>query len=621
MISIRKDVFLPLSPCRPAFAGRAIRTASALIALLTLTSLPAPATAQLDQSHGVPTGATPAAVQSAAVARASGPGLPPAVRERVAPNVTPLRAMAPATTAALTAELAAAASSDRLSEADVGHYRRALTLQAEGNLSRSNQELAAVSDRRLVGHVMARRYLDAAEQSGAASVGYAALRAWLAAYADLPEAGQIYGLALPMAPNARVELRTPIAPGGATAGAADATASAPPPAGAIEPYDGRPGCYSTATDVAWAAGLTYWRQNDYARAAERFAVVAQSSCATAGEASAGAYWAARAELRSRHPAEVSRWLRAAAEFPRTLYGQLARRALGIDGGARPATATQRVTLTSAHWAALARDPAGRRAIGLLQLGMTDLAGQELARMRPDADDRLGHEAAATLMHRLGHPGSRQEVAEPTGAEVAGARYPWMAWQPTEGYRVDPALVHAIVRNESGFNPRAIGGGAAGLMQLLPGTARGIAAMSGRGIGGSLLDPTTNLTLGQEYLLHLITDSVTGADLIRVIAAYNVGPGGVVRWIEQVDYRNDPLLFLESLPARHTRLYVARVLGDYWIYRRDVMGQPTPSLDELAAGEWPRYAPPDGLPATVAQVHRPAGNRDDWGQMAEAHATQ
>ena len=55
--------------------------------------------------------------------------------------------------------------------------------------------------------------------------------------------------------------------------------------------------------------------------------------------------------------------------------------------------------------------------------------------------------------------------------------------------------------------------------------------------------------------------------------------------------DDPLLFLDSLPVRETRVFIERVLTNYWIYRQR-LGQDSPSLDALAGGEWPRYGPQD-----------------------------
>ena len=77
------------------------------------------------------------------------------------------------------------------------------------------------------------------------------------------------------------------------------------------------------------------------------------------------------------------------------------------------------------------------------------------------------------------------------------------------------------------------------------------------------------------------------DLLRLIAAYNAGPGNVARWNASMSYRNDPLLFLETIPVHETRAYVQRVLACSWIYASR-LGRPAPSLDALAAGRWPRY---------------------------------
>ena len=51
--------------------------------------------------------------------------------------------------------------------------------------------------------------------------------------------------------------------------------------------------------------------------------------------------------------------------------------------------------------------------------------------------------------------------------------------------------------------------------------------------------------------------------------------------------DDPLLFVESIPAAETRNYVKRVLTYYWMYSRR-SDEDAPSLDETAAGQWPKY---------------------------------
>ena len=80
-------------------------------------------------------------------------------------------------------------------------------------------------------------------------------------------------------------------------------------------------------------------------------------------------------------------------------------------------------------------------------------------------------------------------------------------------------------------------------------------------------------------------------LVRTVAAYNGGPGNVARWDTTLNASADPLLYIASIPLNETRDFVHRVLANYWMYQIR-LGQPTPSLDQIAAHEWPRYSPPD-----------------------------
>ena len=65
------------------------------------------------------------------------------------------------------------------------------------------------------------------------------------------------------------------------------------------------------------------------------------------------------------------------------------------------------------------------------------------------------------------------------------------------------------------------------------------------------------------------------------------------------YNNDPLLFIEAIPAPETRIFIERVLANLWIYRQR-LEQPTPSLDALASGEWPTYRSLDGRATELAK---------------------
>ena len=173
----------------------------------------------------------------------------------------------------------------------------------------------------------------------------------------------------------------------------------------------------------------------------------------------------------------------------------------------------------------------------------------------------------------------------------GAMYPIPPWQPAGGFTVDRALVYGFMRQESAFNPKARSYvGAMGLMQLMPGTARLVATRYIPDHGaGNPYEPSTNVALGQAYIAQLLSD--VDNNLVRTAAGYNGGPGNVMQWDGSLNAGQDPLLYIASIPLHETRDFVQRVLANYWIYQIR-LGQPTPSLDQIAAHEWPRYAAQD-----------------------------
>ena len=66
----------------------------------------------------------------------------------------------------------------------------------------------------------------------------------------------------------------------------------------------------------------------------------------------------------------------------------------------------------------------------------------------------------------------------------------------------------------------------------------------------------------------------------------------------MSHKEDPLLFIESIPSQETRLFVERVVTSLWVYRL-LLSQDTPSLDEVVVGRWPHYAALDGRKDTAA----------------------
>jgi soluble lytic murein transglycosylase-like protein len=114
-------------------------------------------------------------------------------------------------------------------------------------------------------------------------------------------------------------------------------------------------------------------------------------------------------------------------------------------------------------------------------------------------------------------------------------------QNARTWQVDPALIKAVIANESGFNANATSSvGAQGLMQLMPGTAASLGVRDA-------YDPAQNVAGGTHYLRGLLDRF--GGDKRLAIAAYNAGPGAVEK------YGGVP-------PYAETRNYVQNVLASF-----------------------------------------------------------
>ena len=357
-------------------------------------------------------------------------------------------------------------------------------------------------------------------------------------------------------------------------------------------------------EAHWIAGLAAWRLKQTDRAARHFEGMAAAGPRSPWKAAAADYWAARALARKPgKEKEAAEHLAAAARYPHTFYGLIALRTL--DGLEK--VHWQAPELTGRQLAAMAAKPAGARAIALLQAGQRELAGMELQRIDPQGDqlveqamvaltDRAG---VASLSLRLGNA-----VAGPDGAPYAAALYPLPHWKPRDGFALDRALVFAVMRQESRFDPRLVSSaGATGLMQILPSTAQHVRERNAD-IGSedanrdALFDPSRNMELGQRYLSELLGMPEIDGNLFLAAAAYNAGPGNLARWRRDLSDITDPLLFIESLSFGETRDYVEKVMANFWIYRLR-LGQETASLTAVADGKWPTYTAVEARPTEVA----------------------
>jgi soluble lytic murein transglycosylase-like protein len=482
-----------------------------------------------------------------------------------------------------------------LAPADVELYRRILAAESTGAWTLADDLIGQLQDQRLLGYVLAERYLDARFKPS-----YAELTAWLRSYADHVDAPRIHALALHAKPAHAPAPPAPSAPQVLTGGGSDDDAGwhvAVAPIvkqPAVKPAKGAKHAVQVSAapaepvldasesarhdpHAAWVAGLAAWRAGRHDLAIRNFEAVAASPASSSWNAAAGAFWAARGYLVTRKPQAYSRWMVRAAESPYTFYGMLARRMLGEDVNidwSLPALGPDEVTR-------LAPYPSAARAIALIQIGDRVRAEEELRRLYPRLPASMAP-LALTIAERGGMPALAMRVAtrllQTTGQRYDSGLYPLPSWTPPGGYTLNRALLFAIARVESGFNPSAQNrSGAAGLMQLMPGTAR----VMGKG-ADSVFDPQANLALGQRYVDTLLKHERVRGNLLSLIAAYNVGPGNLT-----TSPSDDPLLLVESLPSNETRQLVQRVLTNFWIYQLR-LGQPTDSLDQVAGGEMPVY---------------------------------
>jgi soluble lytic murein transglycosylase len=130
----------------------------------------------------------------------------------------------------------------------------------------------------------------------------------------------------------------------------------------------------------------------------------------------------------------------------------------------------------------------------------------------------------------------------------------------QGRTVDPLLLAALIRQESGFNERARSPvGARGLMQLMPATARRMERVSKR----ALFRPATNVRLGARYFRGLLARFDHDVEL--ALAAYNAGPERVDDWSRRYTV-SDRVLFLDLIPYSETRNYVALIVRNYVWYK-------------------------------------------------------
>jgi soluble lytic murein transglycosylase-like protein len=476
-----------------------------------------------------------------------------------------------------------------LSSDDADRYVAAFRDVERGDFIDAQVHAADIQDKSLLGYLSFRQLMHPTAHKAA----FEELSSWLTRFRDLPVAERIFALAAKRKPVAAADPPQPtLLIGAETARAAGPAVSE----GAQKARDAYfAGDLRRALELApaagerFVAGLAAWRLRAFDQAETHFAALARDEAQDPWTRAAGAFWAARAAEQLGEADHVRSFLRAAAQSPDTFYGMIAERRLRLASGAPAAPPSIDSLIRAAYRmpapevaAFMRENDRAHRAAALAQIGRLQECGQELRAGLALARSEDERARWAKLADVLGV--TSDEPAAGSARRIrASLDYPTPDLQPRAGFTLDRALVYAIVRQESGFNPDAVSPkGAVGLMQLMPeAAARAAGDDKLKSDTSPLFDPAFNLRVGQDYLTWLM-ERGTGYDLLKVVAAYNGGPGLVAKTVQAVGAEADDLLLIESIPAFETRAYVQKVIAGYWTYRQ-LFGQETRTLDALAAG--------------------------------------
>lgn len=515
-----------------------------------------------------------------------------------------------------TGSVAGAGALDPLSPDDVRAYRAAFAAVDRGDFDAAEAAYANARDHSLAGRLAFAKVMHPTQYTAS----YADLTKWLRSYSDEAGADRVYALALKRKPASR-RIAAPPAPELFLG-----DDSAPPPAdkgrAAREAYYS--GEVEKAFDLAvaggetWIAGLSAYRMGDYRSARTYFEQVAHDQREDEWLRAAGAFWAARVASQAGQAHDAQSLLRDAARSPHTFYGMIAVRQLTLAGIAITedsydpiATLLARASYVGPDTESLdllvRNDARARRAAALAQIGRWREAGMELRAGLSLASTPALRDDWTALALAL-NANAPLNAGRPV-RRIGGEDYPLPPLDPVGGFTIDKAMVYALVRQESRFDPMAVSAaGAMGLMQVRPASAADVVGDDKLLADNSpLFDPAYNLRAGQDYFTWLMDRGVKSPDLLRAVAAYNGGPATLNRTAAQLGADCDTLLLIESLPYKETRNYVEKVMASYWTYRR-LMGAENKTLDAVASGARtvdfrldPQVAAPTSIDQLMAQL--------------------
>lgn len=293
------------------------------------------------------------------------------------------------------------------------------------------------------------------------------------------------------------------------------------------------------------------------------------------------YWTARAQQAMGNTAAARKGFETVANDDHGFYGQLATEALGR----KITLPLQAPASNAAELAQIKQNRGLQRAVSLFNLDWRPEAVAEwnfaikglndrelMAAAEWAVQESVYDRAINTSLLTQGDINFRQRFLAPFEGKVG---------QQARNVGLDPAWVYGLIRQESRFVPVARSRvGAAGLMQVMPGTAKMVAKKIGMS-DFSMSDVNefdTNTRLGTSYLSMVKSD--LGNSEVLATAGYNAGPNRPKRWRSSLSGPVEGAIFAETIPFTETRLYVKHVMSNATWYATLFTGQPQSLVQRL-----------------------------------------